>query len=188
MGNWNLIVAFTNLLNAGLLGKLENWLLPLGIMLLIAWAMMRLANRKRKTGNILSASEQLERNRQARGMQGDLEQLMVEIEQLARRFSSQLDAKTVHLEQLIAEADERIKKLESLEGSATSAAKTDPTDAETAPPKVSAPPNEPEQPDDPLTESIYQLADSGLDAHKIATELGEHVGKVELILALRQSK
>jgi hypothetical protein len=38
---------------------------------------------------------------------------------------------------------------------------------------------------DPATQKIYGLADEGLDAVKIAQRLGEQVGKVQLILALR---
>lgn len=38
---------------------------------------------------------------------------------------------------------------------------------------------------DPLTRSIYSLADAGHSAQAIAQQLGQHTGKVELILALR---
>jgi hypothetical protein len=38
---------------------------------------------------------------------------------------------------------------------------------------------------DPLTLQIYRLADVGLSAAEIARQLGQHTGKVELILALR---
>jgi hypothetical protein len=40
-------------------------------------------------------------------------------------------------------------------------------------------------PDDPLARQVYQLADTGLAPADIAQKIGEHVGKVELILALR---
>ena len=39
---------------------------------------------------------------------------------------------------------------------------------------------------DPLTNEIYRLADDGLGVVEIAKQLGQHTGKVELILALRQ--
>jgi hypothetical protein len=38
---------------------------------------------------------------------------------------------------------------------------------------------------DPLCASVYSLADSGSDAVAIAKQLDEHIGKVQLILALR---
>ena len=40
---------------------------------------------------------------------------------------------------------------------------------------------------DPLTKSVYELADAGRNAVSIAQELQEQIGKVELILALRAS-
>jgi hypothetical protein len=39
--------------------------------------------------------------------------------------------------------------------------------------------------DDPVAEDVYRLADGGKSSVEIAKELGEHTGKVELILALR---
>ena len=44
---------------------------------------------------------------------------------------------------------------------------------------------EPEIPDDPLARSVYQLADEGMEPTQIAQQLDEHIGKIELILALR---
>jgi hypothetical protein len=40
--------------------------------------------------------------------------------------------------------------------------------------------------DDPLARRVYELADGGMDAVAIARQLNEHVGKVELMLALRE--
>jgi hypothetical protein len=40
---------------------------------------------------------------------------------------------------------------------------------------------------DPLTRDIYTLADAGHSASAIAQQLGQHTGKVELILALRSA-
>lgn len=161
-------------------------------MLVTTWAMMRLRQRRRRADMQPTASEQIDRNRQARGLRGDLEQVMVEVEQLAKRFSAQLDAKSMRLEKLIDEADQRLAKLESLQPPEVS------PPAEVSP-KVSEPPVEAVEadalptsqvaaPDDEneLAASVYRLADAGNDAIEIARALGEHVGKVELILALRQ--
>ena len=41
-------------------------------------------------------------------------------------------------------------------------------------------------PEDDLTRNVYRLADAGHDPVAIAQQLNEHVGKVELILALRR--
>lgn len=149
----------------------SDYLLIAGVVLVTTWAMMRLRQRRQRTASAPTASEQLERNRQARGLRGDLEQVMVEVEQLAKRFSAQLDAKSVRLEKLIEQADQRIATLQKLET----------PDAD--------PPPQPQQQapaDDELTQNVYRLADAGNDSIEIARTLGEHVGKVELILALRQ--
>ena len=52
-------------------------------------------------------------------------------------------------------------------------------------PENETPTNEEEDADDPLKRRIYELDDTGHTSVEIATELGEHVGKIELILALR---
>lgn len=153
----------------------SDYLLTGGVLLLVMWSMMRLRQRKRRMANQPTASEQIERNRQARGLRGDLEQVMVEVEQLARRFGAQLDAKSMKLEKLIDEADRRIARLEAMDSGSPSAL-----------PPAQAPSSQVAAPDSELAASVYRLADAGNDAIEIARALGEHVGKVELILALRQ--
>ncbi len=104
---------------------------------------------------------------------------MAEMEQLARRFSAQLDNKARRLEILIDEADQRIAAL----GGAS-----EPT-AAPAPPAAPSPPtaggNGNRDPDE-LTVAVYERADAGLSPVEIAQQLDEQVGKVELILALRE--
>lgn len=161
----------------------QNWLLFVGLALIVMWLMMRIIQRRKRghAGPLPSASEQLERMRQARGIKGDMEQIMVEVEQLAKRLSAHLDAKAVHIEKLLEEADERIATLEKLAANGDAAANGTPSAA----PSPKPPP--PQVAEDPLARKVHQLADTGLDAHRIAAELGEHVGKVELILALRRA-
>ena len=72
-------------------------LIPAGAITLIAAGLL-MHYRKRKASMVrerLDPNEQLDRNRQLRGIRGDLEDLMVEIEQLAKRFGTQLDAKSI---------------------------------------------------------------------------------------------
>jgi hypothetical protein len=166
----------------------QDALLVCGVALVVAWQLMRLRSKTRNRRPMASPQELIERNRQVRGMQGQLEELMVEVEAMARRFGVQMDAKARRLENLLAQADERIEELRELQGQ---------------PPRDSSPhfeqANEPQQTqlsprpvepiiEDPLAASVYSLADSGLDAHAIAMQLNEHVGKVELILALRNAR
>lgn len=138
------------------------------------------------THNRLTPHEQLDKNRRMRGVRGDLEDVMVEIEQLAKRFGSQLDAKTIELEDLIQLADQRIAKLERLLEQQGQPFSPDSSSADAALPTPEPEP-EPALPDDPLARSVYQLADEGIEPTDIARKLGEHIGKVELILALRNT-
>jgi hypothetical protein len=95
----------------------------------------------------------------------------------ARRLSAQLDNKARRLEVLIRQADERITAL-SGGVNGPPLARPDAARDDAAPP---APPAL-----DPLTRSVYEHADTGLSALEIAQQLDEQVGKVELILALRE--
>ncbi|MDP6152847.1 MAG: hypothetical protein QF785_05660 [Phycisphaeraceae bacterium] len=167
---------------------LLTWSVLLAGMVLITTALIL---RARKAHQNLTPREQLERMKQQRGVRGDLEQIMAEVEQLARRFNAQLDARTHHLERLIDEADQRIERLERARSGAageTSATNTDDrrnpqSDAHHAAElnRDVAPPS------DPLTKSVYALADAGSSSDEIARQLDEHIGKVELILALREA-
>jgi len=188
--------------------KWEVGLLLLGIVFIIMALFSFGRSRKKKNADAPTAREHLERTRQRQGVRNDLQGLMVEIEQMAKRLGAQLDAKTIHLEKALREADERIAQLQALretgpgasrpEGGAvppsiTDALPTDPhaegvvpsaTDDTT--PADEARPSDPDPFTDPLTQEVYALADRGQGPQSIAQSLGEHVGKVELILALRQ--
>ncbi|MHC5023478.1 MAG: hypothetical protein ACYTGG_06145 [Planctomycetota bacterium] len=98
----------------------------------------------------------------------------------ARRLAAQLDNKAARLEQLIAEADQRLQRLQRLEQQHVS--DTPPPPPPPAPDPYALP-TEPEP--DPLTRSVYDLADNGHEPVEIARQLDEQIGKVELILALR---
>jgi len=163
---------------------LEVGLLIIGIMFIIA-AMFSLGrSRRRSTAGNTSARDNLERARQKQGVRDDLEALMVDLEQMARRLSAQLDAKTVQVEKATREADERIAQLRALKeqlarpglGAAPAAVIDEQAYATAAPSNA-----------DPLTREVYALADQGRGPADIARQLNEHVGKVELILALRRA-
>ena len=108
----------------------------------------------------------------------------VEMHDLARDLSAQLDSKMAALQQLIMLADERLARLERLAGdthesqdrtvvnqaTALTAAMRSPAGAATG----------------GRYDDIYKLADTGLSAAQIATQLGQPIGEVELILSLRR--
>jgi hypothetical protein len=159
-----------------------NFLLIAGVALLIfvLWFNVR----KRVAGHeSLDPREKIERDKQVSGMKNDMRAMMVELDELTRRFSSQLDAKSVKLERLIEQADQRIAKLngQSVDVDRSDAAERS-REAASGQVEIETTVGSP----DPLAENIYQLADAGKDPGEIARQLDEHIGKVELILALRQ--
>ena len=158
-----------------------------GVVFITAWLFMRIRKRRMEGPGHPTAREQLERYRQHDGVKHDLEGLMVDIEQLAKRLGAQLDAKAMRLEKLIDDADLRISQLDTPLPPALPSTKPQTQTLPTTPDNVEAH-NAPDAPalPDPLTAEIYALADEGLTPPQIATRLDEHTGKIELILALRQ--
>jgi len=161
--------------------SLTDGLLIGGLLLIVASLLFSIRGRRRKTESHPTVDEEIERRRQARGLRGDLEQIMVEIEQLAKRMSAQLDAKAMHVEMLLRETDQKIEQLKRLQSDRGHS--DTPADTAAVGSATGDEPASDEQ--DGIARSVYALADTGLDASQIARKLEEHVGKVELILALR---
>lgn len=195
----------------------------LGVVFITAWLVIRIRKRGARNATQPTAREQMERYKTRDAVRGDLEGLMVDIEQLARRLGAQLDAKSQQLETLLAEADRRIAALggeapptpppvDRYEPSAgpageDRAVEAPPPQADTEPPSIPTPTPAPapalapapapadsphadphaDPPPDPLVAQVYALADENSSAPDIARDLGEPIGKVELILALRKS-
>ena len=127
-------------------------------------------------------------------------QLALELEGLSRRLADELDSRADRLEKLIADADDRLARLERLTASIVHASPetahglaevkhfgacgggTGPT-GDQAVRSAAAVIAE----IDPIALEVYQLADGGLPPVQIAQRLGQHTGKVELILALRRA-
>ncbi|MEM1212746.1 MAG: hypothetical protein AAGI68_10665 [Planctomycetota bacterium] len=167
------------------LGEPKDFVLVAGLLLIILAGFMLLRKRHAK-GPDTTAREHIHRLKEEHGVRGDLESLMVDIEQLAKRLSSQLDAKVTEVEKVLAEADQRIAQLQSNSPPAPAAAEAHPQPASPTPAKQNA--TAPPLPVDPLTQAVYDLADAGQEPADIAQQTGEHLGKVELILALRRAE
>lgn len=102
----------------------------------------------------------------------------------ARQLAAMLDNKAARLEQLLEEADETIRRLESTVNDARPGERA----------TTIAPPDRPERAErpglsslDPFTRSVYDMADEGRSPIEIARHLDEQIGKIELILALRRT-
>lgn len=175
----------------------------LGVLLITMSMMMGIRKKRRYSQEQGTSREKVDELKQRHKLRGDLEQLMIEVEQLAKRFGAQLDAKTMHLEQLLSEADRKIAELKQAEQVLQNAANMQQAMASSLEDKPAAPATEsassagvetapPTAPpvvnaEDALKQSVYDLAEQGHDPAEIARQLNEHVGKIELILALRKS-
>lgn len=158
----------------------EQWqygIVAVGILFIIM-AMFSLGRaRKGKVASRHSAREHVDRAREKQVVRDDLQALMVDINRMARDLGGQLDAKIIRIEKANEEADQRIAQLQALrdELANPSAMQGDSFVTPQASPENT----------DPLTKQVYALADQGKGPADIAQQLDEHVGKIELILALR---
>jgi hypothetical protein len=105
---------------------------------------------------------------QHRAVERQMETLLVDLSEMARQITAQLDTRAAKLEALIGEADERI-----------AAMKDAPPKEESIAPRAVLPPI------DPRHAEVYRLADAGLPNRDIAQQLNRPSGEIELILALR---
>jgi hypothetical protein len=117
------------------------------------------------------ASSQLEQSRAA----------AAELRQLTEELASILDAKSQHLESLIAQADQRLTMLDKATRSTLPRRDQRPA-APAAPTGGAVSPAAPSP-----HAQIHELADAGVSIVEIARRTGKATGTVELILNLRRS-
>ena len=150
-----------------------RWWLLIAAVLTIVYAVMRPMRKKkdplaRPPSNAGLAAQ--------RAVERDMSNLLVELSEMARQVTGQLDTRAKKLELLIQEADERLAAL---------AQKTTAAPAEQHPLRAHADVPPPPPPIDPRHLEIYALADQGRQAYEIAHRLNRPRGEIELILALR---
>lgn len=164
---------------------LPGLLLAAGVLLLllVTWSSLRRKLRK-AAADRPDARERVARVRARHEAQtqgrASLDEVMVSAEELARRLAAHMDAKAARLERLIQDAERVIGELDRRSGGA-------PRPASTRLPSAFDPPPEQRSGADPSVRKIYRLADEGRPPLEIASMLEEQVGKVELVLALRES-
>ena len=153
------------------LDPFQRWTLIIAAVMTILYTVMRPMRRKkdplaRKPGSLSLAGQ--------REVEKQMSELLVELEQMARQMTAQLDTRAAKLELLLKEADERIALLQS------GGAPTLRIDSHLVAPAPSIPNIETGR-----HAEVYELADQGLNAHEIARQLDRPYGEIELILALR---
>lgn len=146
---------------------------------------------------------------QQRSVEREMQNLLVELSEMSRQITAQLDTRAKKLDLLIQEADQKIAHLTRLSREGASddrAIGSSPANVEG---EAAAEPfgklrmsvnsldsqegsagtstEEPidDTPPDPRHAEIYALADEGIAAPEIARQLGRPRGEIELILALR---
>jgi hypothetical protein len=174
---------------------LPAMLVSLGIVImLVLWTMSMRGRIAKRNAEQLTPREQIDRIKAGHQSRNYDDTHAVEFVTRASEIAARLDNKAERLEQLLAETDDRIMQLRHLlrEASETQSPQRDdaPSQPDAPPPPkdnidATPPPPPPEHTSDPLTRSVWSLADAGRTPVEIAQELNEQVGKVELILALR---
>ncbi len=152
-------------------GENQTWLVYLLAGVTIAYVVIRPMFRKKKDPLEKPLNFSLS---QQRAVEREMSNLLVELSEMVRQLTSQLDTRTAKLEVLIQEAEQKIAQLRQLT-STTAATKEE----------ASLAPASPSQVEDPRYAEVYAMADEGQTVLEIAQKLGRPQGEVELILALR---
>jgi hypothetical protein len=158
------------------LDQTTRWLLYGVVAITILFAVVRPMIRKKDPLKKPPAYASLS---QQRSVERQMQNVLVEMAELARQISAQIDTRSSKLEVLMKEADERIAHLQSLSRGQptglTSNSLPDSTEAQQADASAL----------DPRNVQVYALADQGRTPLEIAQQLNRPSGEIELILALR---
>ena len=186
------------LLNAILDDAGKQWLAIGGALFLIVYFVIRPMG-KRKQDPLDKMGTRSSPMATQRSVEREMSNLLVELSEMARQVTAQLDTRATKLELLMKEADEKIETLRALQPSAPPAASSSPpaplspglrqsaAEREALMQPLEAPLSPPPEPMiDPRHAEIYALADQGRTPVDIASRLGRPSGEIELILALRQ--
>ena len=168
------------------------WVIVSAVALVALYLMLRSGYRKRK--DPLERPPSQTSLAQQRSVERQMQNLLVELSQMAQQITAQLDTRSTKLALMIDDADEKAVRLQRLLDdcrAAVAAAGTPP--AVTPAAAIDAPaPLPPTEPSIALPDGsefrhrqVYALADQGRSAPDIARQLQRLTGEIELILALR---
>ena len=166
-----------------------KWLvIGVGMLMLVYFVLRPMAKRK----DPLEGTSPRGGLSKQRSVEREMSNLLVELSEMARQITAQLDTRSTKLELLLKEADEKIEALRAASNGSSAPprrAASGPSAERVAlldePDFVPAPSEADAAPLDPRHAEVYALADAGRNAHEIASHLGRPSGEVELILALR---
>ena len=169
------------------LGLSPSWIVLISAVLFVVYLTFRPKRRDPLAGQPFRTSLV-----QQRSLERDMQNVIVELSEMTRQMSAQLETRALKLEQLMHDADAKIDELTRAGEIARCAGVAIPGDLLSATVETieSAATPRPtmrlvtEHTEDRWAE-IYQLADAGLTLAEIARRLGRPTGEIELILALR---
>lgn len=118
---------------------------------------------------------------QHRHVEREMETLLVELSEMSRKMTAQIDSRSTKLQLLIEEADQKIEQLRAAQAAAPRSAIDRYRIMDVEP----NPPDDVEASIDPRHAEVYMLADQGRSTAEIADGLRRPRGEIELILALR---
>lgn len=115
----------------------------------------------------------------------DVDQVMLELDSLARQVHARIDTRLARLEALIRDADRRIDVLSKQPRAVKQSPAADRSSSERVGSAIvkSAAPME-----DDRFRAVYRLADRGMEASQIAERVDRPEGEIELILGLRKAR
>ena len=168
-----------NVLGANSINEQTMWMIiAVGGMALL-YVLVRPKSKRRDP---LAAVPKFSLSRQ-RDVEQQMQNLLVELSEMSRQITAQLDTRAAKLELLLKEADEKLAALRAANsGAATPLPPAERVEAPVVDETVA-----------PLTPAIdvrhmevYRLADEGRAANEISRLVNRPTGEIELILALRQ--
>lgn len=113
-----------------------------------------------------------------------MEDLLIQLQEVAREVNATLDTKMIALNQLVEEAEQRIRELKDL------LARVETAQAQTSPAPQAAVKETPAPPEarrsSQAEETVVRLAGQGKTPLDIARETGLSRGEIDLVLALRR--
>jgi hypothetical protein len=162
------------------LDPMTRWALVVAVGLTVFYAVMRPMRKKRDPLEKMSLRPGLASQR---AVERDMNNLLVELSEMARQVTAQLDTRTLKLETLLKEADDKILQLKQAASETPVVPRSNGTE-----PVIEEKPSGPPSPAiDPRHLEVYELADRRLSSQQIACQLSRPRGEVDLILALRET-
>ncbi|MGA3067978.1 MAG: hypothetical protein ABSF29_14130 [Tepidisphaeraceae bacterium] len=150
-----------------------RWMFIVLAMLTIAYAVLRPMFRRKDP---LSKPPAFASLSQQRSVERQMQNVLVELADMSRQISAQLDTRAAKLESLIKEADQKLAALKSATEGETGTVEKPTAEMREAEPVGAA---------EAQHAQIYALSDQGRSPREIAQELNRPSGEIELILALR---